>query len=80
MVRLYIDPNASFAGEVTGGVRINPNPPAQRPVITKDDAKKWTNATNAYRRDGNFNAVLDRADLSEENQQCIIDEVAAGNV
>lgn len=79
-VRLYIDPNASFGGEVTGGVRINPSPPAQRPVITKDDEKKWTNATNAYKRDGNFDAVLERADISDADRQCIIEEVAAGNV
>lgn len=76
-VRLYIDPTASFGGEITGGVRINPNPVAARPVITKDNEKRWKNATAAYLREGNFDAVLERADISDEDMQLIKDECAA---
>lgn len=75
-VQLYIDPKASFGGEVTGGVRINPNPPKARTVITQDNPTLWQNAINAYVRDKNFDAVLARADISEENQELIKKECA----
>jgi len=67
-VQLYIDPTASFGGEVTGGVRINHNAPQQRAEITPDNTERWNNAKTAYKRDGNFDKVLERADISQENQ------------
>ncbi|TDI70250.1 MAG: hypothetical protein E2O86_04090 [Bacteroidetes bacterium] len=76
LIQLYIDPKASFAGEVTGGVRISPNPPKQKITITQENPKLWQNAINAYVRDGNFNAVLERADITKENQDLIIKECA----
>lgn len=45
-----------------------------RRQITPQDANNWKNATNAYKRDGNFNAVLERADISVEHQQQIVTE------
>lgn len=76
-IQLYIDPTASFGGEVTGGVRINPNPPViKRAEVTPENKVMWDNAKNAYKRDGNFNAVLKRADISEENQIQIAKECA----
>ena len=74
-VQLYIDPSASFGGEVVGGVRISPNIP-QRPSISPDNAKLWNGAIAAYKRDGNFNAVLSKADISEDNQALIVKECA----
>lgn len=74
-VQLYIDPNASFGGEVTGGVRISPNVP-QRAVIDQSNAKMWQGAINAYMRDKSFDAVLAKADISPENQALIIKECA----
>lgn len=76
LIQLYIDPKASFAGEVTGGVRISPNPPKQKITITQENPNLWQNAKNAYVRDGNFNAVLERADITKENQDLIIKECA----
>ena len=71
-VQLYIDPNVKMKGEVVGGVRINPNAVSlAKRVITPEDQKFWTNAKNAYKRDGNLNAVLDRCDMSDEHQQQI---------
>lgn len=74
-VQLYIDANVMMKGEVVGGVRINPNPVRpKKPVITKASASLWTNATNAYKRDGNFKAVLERADISKADMDLIIKE------
>jgi hypothetical protein len=69
-VQLYIDPTARFGGEVTGGVRINPNPVKQRQELTPQ-SNAWPNAVNAYKRDGNLNAVLEHMDISEANQKLI---------
>ena len=77
-VRLYIDPTASFGGEITGGVRIHPNVvQARKPELTKDKQSMWDNAKDAYKRYGNFDKVLDRVSLSPENQQLMIDEINA---
>lgn len=76
-IRLYIDPTASFGGEVTGGVRIHPNRvKAQKAEVTPDSPTLWKNATAAYLRDGNFNKVLEKANISQANQQLIIDGVS----
>jgi hypothetical protein len=72
-VSLYIDPSASFAGEITGGVRINPNPVQKRQELTPD-MKAWGNAVEAFKRDGNLTKVLERMDVSEENQKLIIEQ------
>ena len=74
-IQLYIDTNVKMKGDTVSGVRISPNPVrVQKQQITPDNAKLWGNAKNAYKRDGNFNKVLDRADISNENMQRIIQE------
>ena len=74
-VQLYIDPTAKLKGEVVGGVRINPNPvKTQRPVITSATEKMWNNAKAAYKRDGDLKKVLERADMSQEDQADLIAE------
>jgi hypothetical protein len=76
-VLLYIDYNAKLKGEVVGGVRISPQAPKRKQDITKDNSKMWENAKNAYKRDGNFNAVLERANISNENMELIKNECAS---
>jgi hypothetical protein len=72
-VQLYINPEVFFAGEKTGGVRINPNAIQQRIELTPE-SKAWPNAIAAYKRDGNLNAVLEHADISEANQKLIMEQ------
>lgn len=68
-IRLYIDPNVRMKGEAVGGVRINPEQPVlSKPVVTPENESMWNNAKAAYKRDGNFDAVLKRADISDENK------------
>ena len=79
-VQLYIDPTAKWAGEVVGGVRVNPNAPQlQRTEITPATPNAWKNAKAAYKRDGNFEKVLERADISEENQMELVKQCAEEN-
>ena len=78
-VQLYIDPNVKMKGEMTGGVRVSPNKIKPRQSIVKD-GPMWGNAIAAYKRDGNFNAVLSKADMLENDMQFIADGVASGNL
>lgn len=78
-VQLYIDPTAAIKGEVVGGVRISPNKVQQKQFITKG-SQQWNNAILAYKRDGNFNRVLERAEISKIDMQFIADGVANGSV
>lgn len=74
-VKLYIDPTAKFGGEVTGGVRIHPEAPKKKKPEVTPDSKAWPNAIAAYRRDGNFDKVLEHAMLSQSHQKEIIELV-----
>jgi hypothetical protein len=46
----------------------------KKPEVTPDKKQTWTNAKNAYIRDGNFDKVLEKAIISDENQLLIIQE------
>lgn len=78
-IQLYVDESAKLKGEVVGGVRISPLAPKRaKPSITPQNPKMWANAKAAYVRDGDFNAVLGKADITPANQQLIVDECANG--
>lgn len=75
-VQLYIDPNVKMKGDVVGGVRISHlKPKLSKPQVVKENVTLWNNAKTAYSRDGNFNAVFKRADITPENQALIVSEL-----
>jgi len=74
-IRLFINPDVRFMG-YEGGIRIHPkavNP--AKPTITKETVKMWENAKSAFLRDKNFDKVLERANISKENQNLMIAEI-----
>jgi len=74
-VTIYVDSNVRFGRDTVEGLRISPQPPAQqKKSVTPENAKLWANAKAAYKRDGHFNAVLERCEISDEHQQMIISE------
>ena len=75
-VQLYIDPNVRFGPEITGGVRINPNPPKQREQLVPGH-KAWTNAVAAFKRDGSLSKVMEHMDITEDNQKLIMEQANA---
>ena len=76
-VELYVDRDAQLMGQVVGGVRISPRRVSNvKKQITKENTKVWENAKAAYKRDGNFDAVLSRADISSDNQNMMIQEIS----
>ena len=72
-VQLYIDPNVRMKGETVGGVRINPNP-VTREIIQPENPKRWEQAKAAFKRDGNLDKVLAKADISDENHALLLAE------
>jgi len=76
-VQLYIDPNVKLMNEIVGGVRISPTPvQITREIIKPESAKRWELAKAAYKRDGNLDKVLAKADISDENKTKLIAECA----
>jgi hypothetical protein len=76
-VQLYIDPNAKFGGEVTGGVRIHPESPRKKKPEVTPESKAWPNAVAAFKRDGNLKKVLEHAYVNEENQRLLMEQANA---
>lgn len=75
-VQLYIDASVRMKGEVVGGVRINPRPPAAQKPFIQQGTQAWVNAVAAYRRDGNLDKVKARMTVPTEAEQIIIQEAA----
>ena len=79
-VQLYIDSDVRFKKELVSGVRLRGAPqPLPRAVVTPDNKTIWEHAKNAYKRDGNFDKVLKRANISLANQHKIMAELDALN-
>lgn len=72
-VTVYVDANVKFGREITEGLRISPKVPTVA-SITPATVKAWQNAKAAYMRDGNLDAVLKRASMTDEHQQQLVAE------
>lgn len=72
-ITVYVDPNVKFGKESVEGLRINPLPP-QRRTLTPKMVKAWGKAKEAYKRDGNIDAILAVVDMSAEDQTQLIAE------
>jgi len=75
-VAIYVDKNVKFGRDTVEGLRINPNKVIEtKRELVKESASAWTNAKNAYLRDGNFDKVKERMTISEENELLMISEL-----
>lgn len=74
-ITVYVDPHVKFGKETMEGLRISPQAPTRR-VLTPTNAKAWTNAKAAYKRDGNLDAVLAHVDISADHQSQLMAECA----
>ena len=72
-VVIYVDSNVRFGKETVEGLRISPMRPEKK-VLTPDNVKGWEHAKAAFKRDSNLKAVLQRMDMSEEDQVKLIAE------
>lgn len=75
-ISIYVDAHVRMMGENVEGLRISPEKPVTRQAI-KQGTNQWKNAVEAYRRDGNLDAVRKRVDVSLELEALIKTEAAA---
>ena len=71
-VIVYVNNAVRFGNETVEGLRIKK--PAPKPVLTPEDRKRWEQAKAAFKRDGNLDAVLARAEMSDDHQNHLIAE------
>jgi len=76
-ITVYVDHNVRFGKETMDGLRVSPNKPNQRSVLTPDLTRNWEGAKAAFRRDGNLKNVLMKVDMSPEHQEQLIAECEA---
>lgn len=70
-ITIYVDPNVRFGRDTVEGLRIKPR--TAKPSVTKG-SKLWDNAKVAFLRDGDFKAVQERAEISDEIMNEIVKE------
>lgn len=74
-ITVYVDGAVRFGKETVEGLRISPVPPQLgKKALTPANARAWANAKAAYKRDGNLVAVLERVDISPEDQMLLIEQ------
>jgi hypothetical protein len=77
-ITVYVDHNVRFGKETLEGLRISPYAPEQgKKVLTPEWTKGWANAVAAYKRDGNFDAILERVEISDDYKELIKKEAEA---
>ena len=64
-VTVYVERGIKFGRDTVDGLRVMQA--AQRKFITPENARMWEAAKAAYRRDGNLDKVLEKADMIEEH-------------
>ena len=73
-VTVYVDTNVRFGRDTVEGLRIA----TERPKLAKPEllpeTEAWIRAMDAYRRDGNLNAVQKHMEISQENKTKLIEE------
>jgi hypothetical protein len=74
-ISVYVEQNIKFGKDMVDGLRISPVPPKkEKPFLTPKSEGNWTNAIEAYKRDGNLDEVLKRVQITEENQKLIMEQ------
>ncbi len=73
-ITVYVETGIKFGRDTVDGLRIMRQP--NRPQITPDQRNRWESAKAAFRRDGNLEAVLAKADMSEDHQRLLMEECA----
>lgn len=78
-VTIYVDPSVRFGKETMEGLRIMPqHPQLQKREVKPENTNLWNNALAAYKRDGNFQSIEEKAFISEENKQLMIQQAREG--
>ena len=80
-IRLFIDANVSMMNERVGGVRIYPKAVVfEKQLLTRENVKVWNNVIDAFKRYGNFDRVLQKWNMSQEDMQFVVDGCQNGSL
>lgn len=71
-ITVYVEHGVKFGRDTVDGLRIMKQ--QTKPTITPNDKARWESAKNAFKRDGNLQAVLARANISEDHQRQLMEE------
>ena len=74
-VTIYVNHSVRMGSETVEGLRISPVKPVKK-ELTPENTKGWERAKEAFKRDGDLRAVLNRVDISKENQEKLMQECA----
>ena len=70
-VEIYVDSNVRFGRDTVEGLRISPEPPKMKPAFDSGSKEQMNRASEAYKRDGNFDAVEKHVILTEDDKNKI---------
>lgn len=71
-VMVYVERGIKFGRDTVDGLRVMQ--PPERKTITPDNERMWEAAKAAFRRDGNLDKVLAKADMSDEHMARLVAE------
>jgi len=73
-VTVYVNPEVRFGNSTVEGLRISPQAPQDKRLLTPEMRKAWENAKAAFMRDGNLVNVLKNVRMTEEHQEKLMQE------
>jgi len=73
-ITIYVDTNVRFGRDTVEGLRIATERPKMVKAELSPGTEAWTRAIDAYKRDGNLDAVEKHMTISEENKSKLIEE------
>lgn len=73
-VTVYVDTNVRFGRDTLEGLRISKEKPRMQKPEVAPGLSSWNHAITAYLRDGNLNAVKEKATITPENEKLLIKE------
>ena len=71
LVTVYVDKSVRFGKDTVEGLRITGR---QRSTLAPEKKNSWAGAIAAYKRDGNLDSILKRANISPEHTKQLIEE------
>lgn len=80
LITVYVDNSVKFGRDTVEGLRISTEKPRTSKPRLPDSGTWWDGAVVAYKRDGNFDKIEERAVVSEEQKTRIKEICNAGNI
>lgn len=77
-ITVFVNPEVKFGNSTVEGLRISPQAPQDKRLLTPESRKAWDAAKAAFMRDGNLVNVLKHARITPEDQERLMAECQEG--